>query len=524
MKESEDAEKRRRFAWEREQEDKLAQVREENERKFRTMQGEIDSLREYIRHFESGTTTTSITPQRSAPDPPRDSTPFQDLPQDQRPNHDASYPMFVQGSSTGPTPYQDDGRLGSLADMDDSLSYTRKRTTSPSSGDDESSEDGELLNTPRPSKRINGHDTRCLTIQVHRVVPRRWILSLIVGLFEQHAMRSHLNRLMSVTEDDPLPTNHIEGAPLADDEPVRFIWAKTIKKSQHNTRMKKRVINDLTQNRELYEHVPQNDFTPENLDVVFDQTFSTLRNRYKAQTDANVAQRRKEKEINKMIKTRRANRKRAVSVLDVPMISGRINSPGNQKLELRTACRERNESYSHPTFDGAFQLECMSSEESEDGSVSGDQPQPRSSGRAPKSAIIRVRGLGWRSSRLVKFFHILDEAGQNDPALSSTLPRGDKGKQKMTGETKDRNRAGAFVLPPKGISSWMISRRWVRRANLVHGDLGSTLRGLIIEHPGFDWRVGTVIPGPESDAEEESRYHMQQYNSSSSLQYALAHP
>jgi hypothetical protein len=131
-------------------------------------------------------------------------------------------------------------------------------------------------------------------------------------------MRSHLNRLMSITEDDPLPANHIEGAPFADDEPVRFIWVRTIKKSQHNARMKKRVINDLVENRELYEHVPQDDFTVENLDLVFDQTFSTLRSRYKAQTNVNVAQKRKEKEINKMIKIRRANRKRAVSALLFP--------------------------------------------------------------------------------------------------------------------------------------------------------------------------------------------------------------
>jgi len=128
-------------------------------------------------------------------------------------------------------------------------------------------------------------------------------------------MRSHLNKLMAITEDGPLPANHIEGAPLTDDEPVRFIWARTVKQSQHNARMKKRVINDLIGSKELYEHVPQEEFKAENLDTVFDQTFSTLRSKYKAQTDANVAQRRKEKEINKMIKTRRNNRKRAVSGL-----------------------------------------------------------------------------------------------------------------------------------------------------------------------------------------------------------------
>lgn len=223
-----------------------------------------------------------------------------------------------------------------------------------------------------------------------------------------------------------------------------------------------------------------------------------------------------------MIKARRANRKRAVGI-STSRGFGWIILPDNQKLELRSACRGKDGSYSHPTFEGAFQLECMSSEESEDGSVSGDQLQQRSSGRAPKSAIIRVRGLGWRSSRLVKLFHLLDEAGQNDPALSSTLPRGDKGKQKMTGEAKDTSKTGALIFPPQGISSWMISKRWLRRATLVQGDVVNLLRGLIVDHPGSDWRVETAMLGHGSETEEEPRYRMQ-YNSSSSLQYALAHP
>ena len=128
-------------------------------------------------------------------------------------------------------------------------------------------------------------------------------------------MRSHLNRLMAISEDDPLPTNHMEGAPLTDDEPMRFIWGRTTKQSQHNAQMKKRAISDLTENRELYKHIPWDDFTTENLGLVFEQTFSTLRNRYKVQTDASVAQKKKKKDIGKMIKTRRANRKHAVGTL-----------------------------------------------------------------------------------------------------------------------------------------------------------------------------------------------------------------
>lgn len=138
----------------------------------------------------------------------------------------------------------------------------------------------------------------------------------------------HLNRLMATSEDDPLPTNHIEGAPLTDDQPVRFVWARTIKKSQHNALMKTRVIGDLMENKGLYKHVPNDEFTMDSLDIVFDQTFSTLRSRYKAQNDTNLAQKRKEKDINKMIKTRRANRKRAVCVSKSSQFRG-MSSPGN---------------------------------------------------------------------------------------------------------------------------------------------------------------------------------------------------
>lgn len=172
MKGFQQAEENRRIAWEREHEAKLVQILEETERRFRTMQEEIDSLKEYIRHghVESATTTISTASQNSAPEVSRDLTPFQDFPQDHTPNQDASYPLFVQGSSTDPAPYHSNGISDGLVNTDESVPYTRKRTTSPSSGDDESSEDDELSSAQRPSKRINGHDTRCLTIQVHRVI------------------------------------------------------------------------------------------------------------------------------------------------------------------------------------------------------------------------------------------------------------------------------------------------------------------------------------------------------------------
>lgn len=163
-------EKNRRLAWEKEQEAMLVQIREESERRFRTMQEEIDSLKEYIRQLDPATTTMPAAPQSSVPEIPRDLTPFQDLPQDHLPDQDASYPMFVQGSSTDPTPYQGNGILDSLIRADGNVTYTRKRTTSPSSDDDESSDDDDLSSVQRPTKRVNGHDTRCLTIQVCEVI------------------------------------------------------------------------------------------------------------------------------------------------------------------------------------------------------------------------------------------------------------------------------------------------------------------------------------------------------------------
>jgi hypothetical protein len=139
----------------------VAQIQEQNEQRLRSMQEEINSLKEYIRHFESTTTTVPAASRNSVPELPRESTPLEHL--------DSPYPLFVQGSSTDPS-YQGNGVMVSIANTDDNPTpYTRKRTSSPSSDSEESSESDELSNPSRPAKRINGHDTRCLTIQVFRV-------------------------------------------------------------------------------------------------------------------------------------------------------------------------------------------------------------------------------------------------------------------------------------------------------------------------------------------------------------------
>lgn len=143
-------------------------MQEENERRIRAMQEEIDSLKEFIRHLDPATIPVPSASQNS-PAESRESPPFRGLSREHLSGQDSSYPLFVQGSSTDPTSYQSGGMLDSTANTDDSPAYTRKRTTSPSSDDDESSEYDEPSNASRPTKRINGHDTRCLTIQVRKL-------------------------------------------------------------------------------------------------------------------------------------------------------------------------------------------------------------------------------------------------------------------------------------------------------------------------------------------------------------------
>jgi hypothetical protein len=120
---------------------------------------------------------------------------------------------------------------------------------------------------------------------------------------------------MGMEEDKQLPDSHIEGAPLDDNEPVRFVWERTVKQSPHNARMRARIIADIIHNRQLYPHVPDKDFIPDSLESVFDQAFSTLRQKSRVQRDTTVALKRRKREAVKSSKGRRATRKRAVRLI-----------------------------------------------------------------------------------------------------------------------------------------------------------------------------------------------------------------
>ena len=147
------------------------------------------------------------------------------------------------------------------------------------------------------------------------------------------------------------------------------------------------------------------------------------------------------------------------------------------------------EVFEHVTFDGALQLECMSSEES-------DSDEESAGGSHP--GFLRIRGQAWRSTRVRKFFNRLDDEEKEEMRQRPKPKRGSGKKERIRGPDKE-----AFHLPPKGVASWMISRRWMTVALRKHPDLPDVLKKTVVDPPGFDWD-GFRVLGQESDDEESS--------------------
>jgi hypothetical protein len=160
--------------------------------------------------------------------------------------------------------------------------------------------------------------------------------------------------------------------------------------------------------------------------------------------------------------------------------------------------------FEHVIFDGAMQVECMSSEESD----ADDDPND-------PTRQFQTRGLPWRSSRLVRFYQSLDNEDARD---KSNQPKRGSGKVlRSAGPPK-----AEFQLPPEGISSWMISKRWLAESVHGHPELPDLLEELVDNSPSFDWSRFHLL-GEASDTEQSlpMAQHHHPY-SSSSLHYALA--
>ncbi|KAJ7180260.1 hypothetical protein C8R43DRAFT_395004 [Mycena crocata] len=466
-KQAQEIERTRRLAWEQEQEAKYIQRQAEMERQLLDMRNEISHLRSLINTNRS----PLFTPHNGSPamahlSHPQPASPISPVSQP------SSYSQqFVQGSSclhppqsistlnyalqepttyqVTPSPSRHDSETPSTAP---SRSH-RKRRRSAMSSDDESGSASDS-SCSRPAQRRTDHrDKRILTIQ--------------------RAIRAHILLSMDLANDKELPDSHTEGEPLEPPNPVRFVWDKTTKQSAHNGRMKVRFMDDFRAQRRLYKHVPDKDFSKKIVDGAFEQSFTTFRQKFKTQRDSLAASKLKLREEAKARKSRHMSRRKTLS--------------------NRADARIKLNNFEHITFDGAMQIECMSSEESDFGADT-DLSSPRGSGP------LQTRGYAWRSNRLLRFYAVLDA---EDAADANCRPkRGTGRRERFIGPHKE-----GFHLPPKGIASWMVSRRWVFAAQAEHSDVLDALKMLVFNPPGFDWTRFLEL-GAETDESEDERHHI----------------
>ncbi|KAH7887617.1 hypothetical protein F5I97DRAFT_1861597 [Phlebopus sp. FC_14] len=470
-RESQEIERKRRLAWEQEQEAKYRLRQAEMERRMIEMRQEISVLKARFA-FSTPAPTNGAAASNAAPDP--DPVPHSSPSEyaishvEQQPTPTTS-PSLSHSSTCSPNPLPavaPTGQATSPREASTSSAYLpspslpparfisvdpsssrqgaanpRKRSIAESNSEGEKSSDSDAV--PSRLRRRNHHDTRCLTIQ--------------------HAMRNHLLRVMQLESDKDLPDSHVEGTSLGPDDPVRFVWGKTPKQSVHNGRMKDRVLKDLKVNRHLYKYVPDKDFGKKTLDSAFDQAFVTLRQKFKAQRDTSAAVSHKQREDTKAMRARRLSRRKT-------------------KLSNRSHARNKIRAFEHVTFDGALQMECMSSEESE-----FEEDHDNGS----RSMFLRTRGLPWRSLRLQRLFDILDKEDRQDNAQKPR--RGVGRKERYVGPPKE-----GLLLPPKGVASWMVSKRWLNVMRTSHVEVVGMLEDIVTDPVGFDWTQFHAL-GEESE-------------------------
>lgn len=194
-RDSQEIERKRRLAWEQEQEAKHLQKQAEMERVIMEMRQEISILRS-TPGAQPPTLLGLLTPQDTTSSTLSTQGAFH--PSSMSPLCD-TYPSFIQGSSsqpfTGYQSYHDDLQMplqsnvptldtpatsvppspspqltcvqpSEIYDPSPSPVNGKKRATSQLSSDDEGEDDYSDDSSSRPTKRINHHDKRCITIHV----------------------------------------------------------------------------------------------------------------------------------------------------------------------------------------------------------------------------------------------------------------------------------------------------------------------------------------------------------------------
>ncbi|KAI1795124.1 hypothetical protein LXA43DRAFT_65232 [Ganoderma leucocontextum] len=510
------AEGRRRIAWERDQEAKSAQVQAEIEQRLSTVQEELAMLKAYITMHpnlappsavqESYLNTIPTTARIEPASPVLEPCSPQSLmsPVSPIPHHLSA--EFVQGSSSRPlsahgldtlyvieetpspgfsartppghvpqgppTPQSDGVSPNTPAATPEPESNARKRPRRVLEDDTDYDSDSEESDTPptdRPLRRKNGHDDRCLTIH--------------------HALRIHIRKMMKLKHNEDLPDSVFEGVIPGPTEPVRFVWNRTTKQSGVNATMKKRIVSDLKAHRNKYKHVPDKDFDKKTLEAAFEQVFTTLRQRHKSQGDTTTATRLQRRGDHKTLKARRLQRKKT-------------------KLANRTEARKGVPGLYPPALDGALQLDCMSSEESE-----GEEPAPAGGG-AETVQVFRTRGLVWRSARLLRMYALLDTQDKLDKTFKPK--RGVGRRVRREGPAKE-----GFFLPPKGVVGWMVSQRWIREMEVDRPDLRDILRDIVVDRAQPEAEDTRALLGPEMSDEEEVQTAPINYARVSDTSYSL---
>ena len=185
IKEGEEIERKRRQAWEQEQEAKYNMRQADMEKQILELKQEIVSLKSVIGLNPGMPANDQRQPPVDKLTGPQQPTPSNSLsPESHTPSSNAQ-PTFVQSSST--QPYQQPTRIDPPSKSPDIMivdqpstqfitvnpeiptSKPRKRPTPAlGSGEETESSDSDRNESlsRRPFKRANGHDSRCLTIQV----------------------------------------------------------------------------------------------------------------------------------------------------------------------------------------------------------------------------------------------------------------------------------------------------------------------------------------------------------------------
>jgi len=56
-----------------------------------------------------------------------------------------------------------------------------------------------------------------------------------------------------------------------------------------------------------------------------------------------------------------------------------------------------------------------------------------------------------------------------------------------------------FFMPPHGVATWMISRRWLSLLQMTNPELVELLKDLVVDPPGFDWSHFLGLGGEDSE-------------------------